>query len=292
MKRKPAENGTSSLEMLLDTMCNTFGGVCFIALTVCLILATLPRSTEEDEAVREMQKDEQMLIDREKAELIRQRDELKMRIETKREFIAGNTNAVVDANIVRDLQSNRNAMDKLKRDRIALEDRLAKMKTDAEYSKREAERLARLLKDLEEELNKPQKYPRRTVRTPVEREIGNLTSTDVVLFENRFYVKFDRNQVSCVTGTADDGKMMWTYTLKKDKGLYMGTDFCETNEAYRKVVRQLDARTYLRIYTDTKSFNSLCRIRDDLVKKGKKYNWHMNYSPTLEFVEGYDGRVQ
>ncbi len=34
---------SQSLDMLLDTMCNTFGGICFIALLVALISASTPK---------------------------------------------------------------------------------------------------------------------------------------------------------------------------------------------------------------------------------------------------------
>ena len=36
-RRRPAENPADSLELLLDTICNTFGGVLFIALLVALL---------------------------------------------------------------------------------------------------------------------------------------------------------------------------------------------------------------------------------------------------------------
>ena len=45
MKRSVIDGG--SMDMLLDTMCNTFGGVCFIALMVVLISSAMPKSKDE-----------------------------------------------------------------------------------------------------------------------------------------------------------------------------------------------------------------------------------------------------
>ena len=48
---------SGSLDMLLDTMCNTFGGVCFIALLVSVISISLPpdRAGDADAATSSSQ---------------------------------------------------------------------------------------------------------------------------------------------------------------------------------------------------------------------------------------------
>lgn len=47
MRRKPAP--TDSLELLLDTICNTFGGILFIAILVVLLLQMTPGSSQESD---------------------------------------------------------------------------------------------------------------------------------------------------------------------------------------------------------------------------------------------------
>ena len=45
---KSRRSSSGSMDMLLDTMCNTFGGVCFIALLVTLLSAIWPKDIETD----------------------------------------------------------------------------------------------------------------------------------------------------------------------------------------------------------------------------------------------------
>lgn len=55
-RRRGPEN--SSLELLLDTICNTFGGILFLAILVCVLLrnsATLPSSEDAAECEAQMQ---------------------------------------------------------------------------------------------------------------------------------------------------------------------------------------------------------------------------------------------
>src|SRR6187549_2668869 len=71
MRRRPPAD--SSLELLLDTICNTFGGVLFLAILVCILLQNTghsnahqqsgPRSTEADviELVRRQQELESVM---------------------------------------------------------------------------------------------------------------------------------------------------------------------------------------------------------------------------------------
>jgi len=60
MAKKPLITG-DSLELLLDTMCNTFGGVMFIAIALVVISSFIPKIVVElDEDVAEMAKIEQL----------------------------------------------------------------------------------------------------------------------------------------------------------------------------------------------------------------------------------------
>jgi len=49
MSRRRRNGSESSLELLLDTICNTFGGVLFLAMLISLLLAQSRRRTEADE---------------------------------------------------------------------------------------------------------------------------------------------------------------------------------------------------------------------------------------------------
>ena len=49
MSKKSTEN-SDSLELLLDTMCNTFGGVMFIAIALVIISTFIPKITKDIDA--------------------------------------------------------------------------------------------------------------------------------------------------------------------------------------------------------------------------------------------------
>ena len=54
MRRRPRiEEEESSLELLLDTMCNTFGGVMFIAISIFVIISGMTQIEQADSEVEE-----------------------------------------------------------------------------------------------------------------------------------------------------------------------------------------------------------------------------------------------
>ena len=280
-----------SLDMLLDTMCNTFGGVCFIALMVAILSAMLPKGTEE---VGADVVTEQMLVNQETAQLVRRRDELKEAVKIQQSFTATNAeaaNAVNLAALLRGVSSNEMSIASLKSQKREFEDALASLNTDSEYSKREAARLARLLKELEAQLGKTVGR-QRSVRTPTEREVEGLRCEDFWLHKGRLYLFNNRWQVKRSDPiTGNDGKRHWEYSLIKGKGYVVGEAFF-FGQDWLKIKNEMGANGYVRIFTDRSSFPQLCELRDALIYFKKMYNWHIAEEDVLTFVEGYDGRVQ
>lgn len=291
MKRKSSTN-SGSLDMLLDTMCNTFGGVCFIALMVAIISATLPANNEIEDKCEEVS--EQMVIDKETAKLSRERDELKAAIAIQKAFVATNTakesRALSVAQLASNISSNATALSKLKREKTELEDKLANLTTDVSYSTREALRLARLLKEMEERLGKPATMKNRPVRTPVERELGGYKTLDVWIRNGRMYCLWNSSHVDCKTTDGAKGRE-WDFRVRPGAGMVLDDAFYHSVE-YRQLIESINGKSFLRIYCDAASFAQLCNLRDDLIRRRKMYNWHVCEDQVMHFVEGYDGRVQ
>ena len=280
-----------SLDMLLDTMCNTFGGVCFIALMVAILSAMSPRQQEVHETGEVT---EQMLVDQEMARLVRRRDELKSAIEIQKSFVMTNAEAAKAVNLtelLKGVSSNAMVIASLKAQKREFEDALASLTTDSEYSAREASRLARLLKELEERLGK-HVGKQRAVRTPVERELQNLHSEDFWLRNGKLYLLKNRRQVNVTeTAVGNDGRRHWDYTLIRGSGYTVGESFFDGLD-WQNIKKNMDSRRYVRIYSDKESFPQLCELRDALIHFKKMYNWHVWEEDVLSFVEGYDGRIQ
>lgn len=291
MRQRPSSS-SSSLDMLLDTMCNTFGGVCFIALMVAIISAAIPTAKDPD-AVGESVS-EQMIVDKEIARLSRERNELKAAIEIQKSFISTNSTksarSLSTLQLVSTISSNETALAKLKRQKLEYEDKLARLTTDISYSKREAMRLARLLKEMEERLGKPINTKNRAVRTPVERELGGYKSVDLWIRNGRLYCLWNERHVDCKTFEGPKGKE-WDYSARPGAGFLLCEAFFQSVE-YRQLIDMVQGKVYVRIFADSTSFPRLCEFRDDLIQRRKMYNWHICEEDTIHFVEGYDGRVQ
>lgn len=291
MKNVRSKPGTGSLDMLLDTMCNTFGGVCFIALMVAILSALMPAGKDAGDAETVT---EQMLVDQEIERLVRRRDELKAAVQIQRSFVTTNASQMVAVNeaILRNgVASNVAALASLKSERRDLEDALATLTTESEYSRREAARLARVLKDLEVRLDRPVGR-QRAVRTPMERELSGMRCEDFWLRHGRLYLLDNDWQVKRSDATrGNDGKDYWSYTPIPGKGYVVDESFFFGSD-WQEIKRELNAKGYVRIFSDKMSFPQLCKLRDALVHFKKQYNWHVRETDVLSFVEGYDGRIQ
>lgn len=287
MKRR---SESSSMDMLLDTMCNTFGGVCFIALMVSILAAALP-NTDADPVIEEGVSENDILA-REMSNLVRRKDELKALIEVQNDFVTrSSTGIVVRADLMRvtsEVASNDEQIRLYEKKRQEYLDELAKLKTSTSYSRREAARLSRLVKNLEEKSAGPLFDRHRVVRMPRERTEESMRSFDVWLHGRRLYLVRDANY----TRREIINEHEWRYYPLPGAGLVLNEDFFSKSKAWSSLVQQIGSLTYVRIFSDTASFNELCLLRDALLSKGSKYNWIVWELPDLRFVEGYDGTVQ
>lgn len=287
MKRRGEGTG-DSFDMLLDTMCNTFGGVCFIALMISITSVLMPDG--EADGIREA---ERMATDREVAKLVRERDELKSAIRLQREFVeksATNGTAIAISDLAVQAASNTAAVTELRRRRQELEDEFAKRTTDVEYSRREHARLKRLLKDMEESLESKSARRSRTIRTPVERALAGYRPVDVWLKGSVMYVL--HNEAHCKRREWDEnGEKNWGYTVQPGGGFRMGRKFLNSRE-FKSVVEMVTGKKYMRIFSDVESYTALCEIRDELIALRKPYNWHLGEETELKFIEGVDENVQ
>ena len=291
MKRGRPDFG--SMDMLLDTMCNTFGGVCFIALMVAIISAAIPKEKGSDEGLLVS---EEHVATKEVAKLKKRRDMLKSAIEVQAEFVKNATTGVVmKADLEKMVEVVSDSEEKARlyeKKRIEYLDELAKLKTSTSYSRREAARLARLLNELEEKAGRPLFDRHRVVRTPNERAVSGLRPINVWLHERRLYMMDDKNCVSESEATDSCGRKTWDCRLIKGNGVVVDEDFFCTGRAWTDLRNGLGPTRYVRIFVDTVSFDELCLLRDALISRGSMYNWIVHESDIIRFVEGYDGRVQ
>lgn len=292
MRRRGEDVG--SLDMLLDTMCNTFGGVCFLALMVAIISAATPASVPDEEApiVTAGQ-----IVEKEVAQLERRRAMLREAVEIQEAFVKNATTGVVRKvdllRVAAKVAANDEQIRLYEKRRVEYLDELARLKTRTSYSRREAARLRRLLKDLEDKVGRPLFDHHRVVRTPCEREVHGLTLVNVWLHKRRLYLVDDRRDVRLIeTGVGSEGKKTWTCELIEGRGVLLNDDFFQRGAVWPKLEKMFNANTSVRIFVDTASWGELCLLRDALISRKSKYNWVVQEADVIHFVEGYDGRVQ
>lgn len=291
--KRDAEDA-SSLDMLLDTMCNTFGGICFIALMVSLISAALPKAASDRARAEAVAG--QVAV-KEIAGLERKRDELKAAVTIQEDFVrSAATGVVMKADVkrmVEQVAADDGQIRLYEKRRVEYLDALAKLKTKTAYSRREAARLARLLKELEDKVGRPLSDRHRAVRAPREHEVQGLSVIDVWLHEHRIYFLEDKRQVKMIDVPATGAQeKAWDYKLIEGRGVLLDDDFFRRGSQWRDLQKCLGPSTFVRIFADTVSFDELCLFRDALVSRKAMYNWHVCEERVLRFHKGYDGRVQ
>lgn len=292
MNRTRVDGG--SMDMLLDTMCNTFGGVCFIALMVVLISSAMPKAKDEQAELDRVRQAE--IASKEMARLVQRRDVLRAAIDLESDFVKANATGVVTrADIERMTAEIANSGDKLaayEKKRVEYLDELAKLKTRDSYSRREAARLSRLLSDLREKTGSPLSGRHRVVRAPRERELNGLRPIDIWIHHRRLYLLDDPKNIDEGEHGKVGGEEVWAVHLVRGDGPLLDDDFFLNGKIWPELQRRFGDRVFVRIFVDTVSFDELCLLRDALISHKSMYNWIVVEGDTINFRRGYDGTVQ
>lgn len=259
---------SGSLDMLLDTMCNTFGGVCFIALLVAVISVSLPpdRSGDADAASYSAE-------DPRVAQLLRQRNRLSAAVEALSAQLASMTNAPrQDAKA--DIDARRDAAER----RAATADRDnarrrgdAASATDVAKAKTErANKLEALIAELEAEIKNPKYRRTRIIRLPHERQLSGYKTRNILLFNGCLYDLEDSSDVSI-----SETRNTITYTVRDGGGSYVSDGFVD-GTVWRRILDQTTSHTIIRIITDSSSERALTMLVQDVASRRRPYNWEYN----------------
>ena len=276
---------SSSLDMLFDTMCNTFGGVCFIALLVSVISISLPPDRSGDaEAATSSSQDPRI------AQLVRQRNRLAESIKSLEAQLAGMTNVADQASLAETEAKIAAAKRRAEAAARENEKRLGeaeRARGEADAKDARAAELNALIAALEAEIKDPKYVRARIVRVPHERQLGNFNVHNILLYKGDFY---DLHDVSAVSIT--EGRKSLTLTVRRGLGTAIAEDFIK-GSLWRHLLDQTISRTIIRIYTDKDSADGLAILIQDLASRRRPYNWRYNDGgDSITFVEGNDNYAQ
>ena len=284
MAREEEDGG--SLDMLLDTLCNTFGGIILIALL--LALSVNKKSVElYDKLVK---------TDDNKSELIREREQLKNSLlDLQDEQIEVLEDLQDEADRMREeIEDNKDDLDDLSSDASAAETLAKREKEKLEDLKElelneEEERLsleeevARLETILEhQELSQElKKKPYRKVSLPQQKDTKKKPLPVIVAHGKMFpMVRFGIGKV-----TKNEDGLTWNQTPDKrfqievdpDKGVDpMNEQILEQFlSSVRNAPRSVRQSFFLNlfVFSDSESFGVFNKIRDEAVLRDLDYNW-------------------
>ena len=282
MKGHDAMSG--SLDMLLDTMCNTFGGVCFIALLVSVISVSLPPDRRDDGEAAAAQGDQRVSM------LVRQRNRLAQSIEMLKAQLSAMTNApaetTVEAMEARAVAA-RNRAAEAERESEKRRRESAEVRAQADEVKSREDELNALIASLEREIGDPKYRRTRMVRVPYERELSGYKTYNILLFRGGLFDLQDEESVSVKRGV---DKIV--FTTRPHGGLAVSEGFTGGGD-WRRILDKTISSTIIRIYTDRESAGALKILVQDLASRRRPYNWRYNdEGSAITFVEGSDTFVQ
>ena len=277
---------SGSLDMLLDTMCNTFGGVCFIALLVSVISISLPpdRAGDADAATTSNEQDPRMVM------LIRQRNRLEESVKALEVQLAGMTNVADTASLAETeakIAAARRRAEAAARENEKRRGDAERVRGEADAQNARAAELNALIAALEAEINDPKYIRARIVRVPHERELHGYKIYDIFLYRGDFYDLQDQEAFSI-----SQGYKSTTYSVRQGHGTTISDDFPK-GVVWRRVLDRTISCTIIRIITDKDSTDGLSILVQDLASRRRPYNWRYNDGgDSITFVEGNDTFVQ
>jgi hypothetical protein len=207
-----------SLDMLLDTMCNTFGGVCFIALLVSVISVSLPpdRSGDTDATAPSA-------VDPRMAMLVRQRNRLAESIKSLEAQLTGMTNVADSATLAETeakIAAARRRAEAAERANEKRREEVKHVRGESDAQNARAAELNDLIAALEAEINDPKYIRARIVRVPHERELRGYKTYDIFLYKGNFYDLQDKDAFSI-----SQGYKSTTYSVRHGHGITISDDF-------------------------------------------------------------------
>lgn len=288
-----------SLELLLDTMCNTFGGIIFIAITL-IIVSQLAAKSMREMSPEELDRRNIQRMEEQSAELEKQIQELSKRLIEEQFQIpdAPEERRILLAKLAECKKQNaglKNRLDalyyqmlKLKREVQLLNKESAELKSDLTRRKKEQQEQnqllnaekQRLVKEIAELEEKLKNTPQRKLRFAME-ETTYMKPYWVLLKRNRVYRLGDaRNPMK--------GEVSLQFQLgnrlrmKPLSGTFLGKG---SEDELEYLFRSVDKHEFfIYLVTDHDSFSAMLLLKQHLRNTGFKVNWMVN--PEYMFVTG------
>lgn len=301
--RKSGDQEISSLDMLLDTMCNTFGGIVFIALLISILSSSLRKQSEQaeqDTTETVAQVDRNIEINR----LSREQQELMAAVRhweavlVKSAQASGPSGAELGV-LVASNETLSCALEALRQTNAALT--VASVAAE-ESSKRDPATEADLraqIDQLTENIQMKRQQSVRSVRLPRIHSVAGKIPVFVMIKDGKYYAvtavpqrrpvlhntDYDLGDV-----TVEKGSGMDVVEARKTAGQPIVAD-CERRGKFAQALTLLDpSRQFVSFAVYTNSFAQFNYVKTLFVSKGFEYNWIVS-DGALQIVETSEPHV-
>ncbi|WP_437206326.1 hypothetical protein [Planctomicrobium sp. SH664] len=301
MKRQRSQPA-DSLELLLDTICNTFGGVLFIAILVVILLRLSGNSEEvpaADPSVTQQLQDELHLLNERRMQL---HEIAQNQSRTLSELVPADRKQLLEtlnveearhSSLSNEVQSARERLSALQQDQETLEWTVRQKQTELQQAQARNEQL-------QTELDNERQSRHQELRTSILRSPGGKRQVGVVLQYGRLYIwhQYDASGFSSGLNTADflvldRGLLQTVTTPNPTAGVVVDGSSASRQQILKSLLKFRPAVQYLAVIVRPDSYGSFRYLRDALTEGGFEYQ----LIPSLadeEFVDrgGRGGQVQ
>ncbi len=290
-----------SLELLLDTICNAFGGIVLIAILITLLTKDARQRVET----------QQENMDRELVE--RQIASLQSDIKEAKEYLERQAPSVsVDPALVANLDKAQAALqtakdknaeawrawkdsaskaaghdpeaDKVLGDKVAMASKLARLKTAQDALHEKADRLKQRLEALRQERARVVSSKAESLRLPKEQPERGGQMNFVLNYDEVYPLVYVRNGNTVPNRGPLDWQEMgddsFKITPQKGKGISPSAIRTSLQETFDYMKSE---RGYAAIYIDDESVNAYRAMRKELVNAGIPFGWSFDQSHTHNF---------
>lgn len=284
-RRRGEGGGVSSLEMLLDTMCNTFGSLIFMAVLLAIINQRVSRTVES----RARQGISPAEAERQTARITELKATAQGLQQTLQQLVELESRA---AEIKpQDLTATRRA----RQERLtALELRRKQLEEHLAAAQEEAEKLHRQLAETKGKIEQAKANPGaavlRTFSVPSLHEVNRELNLTCALKAGKFYGIHDpQRSWNYAQVEVADSAGVFTVRLKDDTGIPVRPEGLAS--ALGQVLALEPQRTLVVLHVAPDSFREFQLVKRVVVERGFEYNW-IPWEGALTFKSGKDREAQ
>jgi hypothetical protein len=285
--RRRNDQDISSLDMLLDTMCNTFGGIVFIMLLISVLSASLGRQDAEQarndtETIEEV--DRSVELDRLNREMTALQAAASHLDQVLAAAVAVSNPAALFAATIKSNATLQVQVDALEQTISRIQVAFAEIEKSASTEAINETDLKSQIAQLSQDVKDAKAKDRQPVRLPRLHRIVGKSPAFVIIRDGKFYAisALSMTQESAVDEPFDkedcsleSGRGKHVFEPRRNAGQLVGSN-CERQGKMAQALGCLDpAERFISFSVHTNSFGAFNYVKNVFAQRGFEYNWNV-----------------